>query len=106
MANGGGVVYNETDISRLYAARISTRKAVEGAVLRMYTVLESQRLAFVNRTPNHPLAGTGEAAAVAVATAASVPHQRDQARSGVEEAFACSEHQSRIIGLWLPNQLA
>jgi len=97
---GGSLVYNQREISRMNAVRTSTRLAVQGSVLRMYTVLESQRLAFVSRTPNHPLAGGAEAmaAAAAVVATAEGPQQDEVKRARcVEEAFTALEHQSQLM---------
>ena len=96
----GSLVYDQ--ISRLNTARVTTRRAVEGGVLRMYTVLESQRLAFVSRTPNHALAGAAEAiaAAAVVSTAGSGPQQDEIERARrVEEAFTALEHQSQLLAV-------
>ena len=89
---------DKREVNRLNGARRSTRRRVGGSVLRMYSVLESQRLAFVSRTPNHPLAGGAEATAMATATTAGGLPQDEVARARrVDEAFVALEHQGQLF---------
>ena len=89
-----GLVYDKRAANRLNGARVSTRRRVGASVLRMYSVLESQRLAFVSRTPNHPLAGGAEATAL---MADGLPQDEAARARRVDESFKVLEHHGQLL---------
>ena len=91
-ANG----YDKHMVDNMRGARATARASVRVGARRMYTVMEEQRMSFVQRTPNHPLAGAAEEVKAAAFQAFGVPHAEEKTKR-VEEAFAALELQARRI---------
>ena len=88
-------------VKQMHTRRETAHECINTAVRRLYKVLEEQRLSFVERTPNHPLAGAAELAKAAslLGDAAPLPllPAGEEKTKRVEEAFDALQLQVRRL---------